>query len=108
MDMTMLLEERDYRIRAGFLGDFTDNYVRLGLPIQRTHLGEPVGFFTCEIGELNHVVSMWRWKDLTERTSKRAMMLADPGWGAYLASIKGLIDTQTIRILTPTSFSPLS
>ena len=104
----MLLEERDYRIRAGFIGEFTENYLKLGLPIQRAHLGEPVGFFTSEIGELNHFVSLWRWKDLAERTSRRTHMLADPGWPAYLASIKGLIDTQTIRILTPTSFSPLS
>jgi hypothetical protein len=104
----MLLEERDYRVRAGFLGEFVEIYMELGLPIQRAHLGEPVGFFTSDIGELNHFVSMWRWTDLAERTSKRAHMLADPGWAPYLASIKGLIDTQTIRILTSTSFSPMS
>lgn len=104
----MLLEERDYRIRAGFLSEFTDNYMKLGLPIQRAHLGEPIGFFTSDIGELNQFVSMWRWQDLAERTSRRAQMLADPGWAPYLASIKGLIDSQTIRILAPTSFSPMS
>lgn len=104
----MLLEERDYRIRAGFLGDFVDCYMRLGLPIQRAHLGEPVGFFTSDIGELNHFVSMWRWHDLGERTARREKMLADPDWSGYLASIKGLVDTQTIRFLAPTPFSPLS
>jgi hypothetical protein len=107
MEMTMLLEERDYRIRAGFLSEFTENYVKLGLPIQRAHLGEPVGFFISEIGELNHFVSMWRWKDLAEREAKRAKMLADPGWSYYLTSIKGLIDVQMIRMLAPTSFSPI-
>ncbi len=104
----MLLEERDYRIRAGFLGEFLENYRKLGLPVQRAHLGEPAGFFTSEIGELNHVVSLWRWNDLAERAAKRAAMLADPDWIPYLASVKGLIDVQTIRILTPTSFSPMS
>src|SRR6218665_1650071 len=69
--VTMLLEERDYRIRAGFLGDFVDCYMRLGLPIQCAHLGEPVGFFTSDIGELNHFVSMWRWQDLGERAARR-------------------------------------
>ena len=104
----MLLEERDYRVRAGFLGEFLENYRTLGLPIQRAHLGEPVAFFTSEIGELNHFISMWRWKDLAERTTRRAHMLADPGWAPYLESIKGLIDTQNIRILIPTSYSPMS
>lgn len=103
----MLLEERDYRIRAGFLGDFVDLYTNLGLPIQRAHLGEPIGFFTSEIGELNHFVSIWRWEDMADRATRRALMLADAGWPDYLASIKGLIDTQNIRFLTPTSFSPL-
>lgn len=104
----MLLEERDYRIRAGFLSEFVELYNRLGLPIQRRHLGEPLGFFTSDIGELNHFISMWRWESLAERDARRTRMLADPGWPEYLASIKGLIDTQNIRFLAPTKYSPLT
>ncbi|PZU83272.1 MAG: NIPSNAP family protein [Shinella sp.] len=104
----MLLEERDYRIRAGYLGQFVELYVELGLPIQVRHLGEPVGFFTSDIGELNHFISMWRWESLADRDARRATMLADPGWPKYLASIKGLIDTQNIRFLAPTHFSPMT
>lgn len=103
----MILEERDYRIKAGYLGDFLEKYETLGLPVQREHLGDPYAFFTSEIGELNHVVSMWRYADLTDRSAKRSLMLSDPRWPGYLASIKGLIDVQNIRILTPVSFSPL-
>lgn len=103
----MILEERDYRIRAGFLPDFLTKYETLGLPVQREHLGEPHGYFITEIGDLNHVVSMWRYADLSERSKRRLPMLADPRWPNYLDSIKGLIETQSIRILAPTSFSPL-
>ncbi|MBB4234762.1 NIPSNAP family protein [Rhizobium esperanzae] len=60
-----------------------------------------------DIGELNHVVSMWRYADMIERAEKRSKMLTDPRWPGYLASIKGLIDVQAIRILTPTAFSPI-
>lgn len=103
----MILEERDYRIRAGFVAEFLERYEGLGLPVQREHLGEPHAFFTSEIGELNHVISMWRYEDLNERAEKRKRMLADRRWPDYLQSIKGLIDTQNIRILSPTSFSSL-
>ncbi|MFS8146188.1 NIPSNAP domain containing protein [Rhizobium sp. R635] len=103
----MILEERDYRIKAGYVADFLENYQTLGLAVQREHLGEPHAFFVSDIGELNHVVSMWRYEDMIERAEKRAKMLADPRWPGYLASIKGLIDVQNIRILTPTAFSPL-
>jgi hypothetical protein len=85
----MILEERDYRIKAGYVADFLEKYQTLGLPVQRDHLGEPHAFFTSDIGELNHVVSMWRYKDLSERTEKRARMLADERWPEYLSSVKG-------------------
>lgn len=103
----MILEERDYRMVQGKTGEFLSAYERLGLPIQRKHLGEPVGFFTTDIGELNRVISMWRYDDYADRSARRAKMLADPEWPAYLDSIRGLIDVQNIRILTPAPFSPL-
>jgi hypothetical protein len=103
----MILEERDYRLAFGATAAFLKAYETLGLPVQRKHLGEPVGFFTTDVGELNRVVSMWRYSDHAERSARRAAMLADPDWPAYLEAIKGLIDVQTIRILTPAPFSPL-
>ena len=103
----MILEERDYRLVQGMTGPFLAAYERLGLPVQRKHLGEPVGFFSTDIGELNHIVSMWRYDDYAQRSARRAAMLADPDWPAYLDAIKGMIDVQNIRILTPAPFSPL-
>lgn len=104
----MILEERDYRLVPGATAAFLKAYETLGLPVQRRHLGEPVGFFTTDIGELNHVLSMWRYADYADRSARRAQMLADPEWPAYLDSIKGLLDVQTIRILAPAPFSPLA
>ncbi len=103
----MILEERDYRLVPGMLGTFMQTYETLGLPVQLRHLGQPVGFFTTDIGELNHVVSMWSYEDYADRSARRERMLADPDWPAYLAAIKGLIDLQSIRILTPAPYSPL-
>lgn len=103
----MILEERDYRLVQGMTGAFLKAYETLGLPVQRRHLGEPVGYFVTDIGELNHVVSMWRYEDYNDRSMRRAAMLADPEWPVYLESIRGMIETQNIRILTPAPFSPL-
>jgi NIPSNAP len=103
----MILEERDYRLVQGMTGAFLNVYETLGLSVQRRHLGEPIGFFLTDIGELNHVVSIWRYDDYTDRSARRTTMLADPDWPAYLAAIRGMIDVQNIRILLPASFSPL-
>lgn len=103
----MIVEERDYRIRAGFIVDFLEAYEQHGLKIQLELLGTFHGYFTSDIGELNHVVAWWSYESLDERARRRARMMADPRWTDYLARVKGMIDVQNSRILTPTAFSPL-
>jgi hypothetical protein len=103
----MIYEERDYRIKAGTLKTFVDHYEASGLEIQKKHLGTFIGYFVSEIGELNHVVALWAYRDLNDRLARRAAMMADPDWQAYLKLVDGLIDLQNSRILLPTGFSPL-
>lgn len=103
----MIYEERDYRVKAGKLADFVKLYGEHGLHIQRELLGTFLGYFTSEIGELNHVVALWRYDSLEDRMVRRAKMIADPRWNDYLQRVDGLLDVQTTRILTPVSFSPM-
>ena len=103
----MIVEERDYRVRAGKLGSFVALYGEHGLPIQIEHLDRFLGYFTTEHGELNHVVAWWAYDSLDDRQARRDRMMADPRWQAYLAKVDGLLDTQSSRILKPTAFSPL-
>lgn len=44
----MIIEERDYRVKAGKLGQFVSLYERHGLPIQLELLGQFLGYFTTE------------------------------------------------------------
>ncbi len=104
----MILEERDYHIVPGRMAEFIATYERLGLAIQKEILGGFVGHFVCDIGELNHVVSLWRYEDIADRERRRARMLAHPGWPVYLAAIRGMIERQNIRILKPTGISPMA
>ena len=103
----MIVEERDYTARPGKLATFVDTYRDHGLPLQLEHLGTFHGYFTTEIGELNHVVAWWSFESLDDRQVRRARMLADPRWHGYLAMVDGLLQLQTTRILSPVSFSPL-
>ncbi len=103
----MIVEERDYRVRHGQLGAFIEAYGTHGLPIQKEHLGKFLGYFTTEIGELNHVVAWWSYDSLDDRQARRDRMMADPRWQDYLRMVDGLLDVQNTRLLRPTSFSPL-
>jgi hypothetical protein len=103
----MIIEERDYRIKAGKIGQFVQTYERHGLPIQQELLGTFLGYFTTEIGELNHVVALWGYEGLDDRLARRDRMMADPRWQAYLEMVVDLVDVQHTRILRPTAFSPM-
>src|SRR5918993_5106134 len=98
----MIVEERDYRVRAGKLASFVSLYGEHGLPIQLEYLGKFHGYFTTEIGELNHVVAWWSYEDLQDRQVRREQMMGDERWHAYLARVDGLLELQTSRILKPT------
>ncbi len=103
----MIVEERDYRLKPGKLGLFVSTYEKYGLPLQVKHLGKFLGYFTTEIGELNHVVALWGYEGLDDRARRRAAMLADPQWQEYLGMVADYLDVQNTRILTPSSFSPI-
>ncbi len=103
----MIVEERDYTIKPGRLATFVNTYRDHGLQLQIDYLGTFHGYFTSEIGELNHVVAWWSFDSLNDRQERRAKMAADPRWQAYLAMVVDLLQTQTTRILSPVSFSPL-
>jgi len=103
----MIVEERDYRIKPGKLKQFIETYQAHGLQLQIEFLGRFHGYFTTEIGELNHVVAWWSYESLDDRQERRSRMSADPRWQDYLTKVVDLIDIQNSRILLPTAFSPL-
>lgn len=103
----MIYEERDYHIHPGKLAAFVAAYKGHGLDLQKKYLGTFVSYFTTEVGELNHVVAVWGYQSLDDRAARRAKMLADPEWHAYLKMVDGMIQRQNTRILVPTDFSPL-
>lgn len=103
----MIIEERDYRIKPGKVGQFVSTYEEHDLPIQKELLGTFLGYFTSEIGELNHVVALWGYDSLDDRLVRRDRMMADERWGRYLDRVVDMIDMQQTRVLRPTGFSPI-
>lgn len=103
----MIVEERDYTIAVGRMPEFIKAYETYGLPVQLRILGKLLGYFTTEIGELNHAVHLWGYDSFDDRDRRRAEMLQDPGFKDYFARIQPMLLSQTTRILKPTGFSPI-
>lgn len=100
----MIIDHRTYTLHPGKLGEFLKLYESEGLPIQRRHLGEPFGWFTTAIGNVNQIVHLWRYDSLADRDAKRAKMQADPGWGSYLAKASVYFQDMENKILAAAPF----
>lgn len=103
----MIVEQRDYHVYTGKLKELVGLYEKEGIAIQSEILGNLIGWFTTDIGDLSTVVSMWGYESLAEREKRRADLRRDPRWGPFVAKIQPLIHTQRNRILIPTGFSPI-
>ena len=104
----MIVEQRTYRFKAGKVPTFMAIYEEKGLEIQKRILGNLIGYFATEIGPLNETVHLWGYASLDDRTARRAALMADEGWRAFLAEILPLLEMQETKILLPTGFSPIA
>ena len=100
----MIVEERIYRMKPGKAPEYIKGYAQEGLAIQRPILGNLVGYYATEIGELNLLVHMWAYEDMADRAARRARLSADPRWQAYLPKVSSFVEHQQNRILNPAPF----
>jgi hypothetical protein len=103
----VIVEERTYHVITGRLPELVRLYAEEGSEIQQRHLGNLIGAFTVDIGDLSSIVQLWGYDSLAERERRRALLQSDEAWRSFLPKIQPLIHTQRNRILIPTSFSPL-
>ncbi|MCY3794638.1 MAG: NIPSNAP family protein [Gammaproteobacteria bacterium] len=105
----MIIDHRTYSFRPGTVQKWLEKYEKDGLPIQQKYLGQFIGIFTTEVGNLHQVVFMWAYESLADRERRRANMESDPDWEAFISEIWELdaIVEQKIKMLRPASYSPL-
>lgn len=103
-----IIEERCYVLNPAFS---TEQYYAIyrieGLDIQRGCLGDLIVHMTTEVGQLNAIVSLWRYPSFEQRQVRRAQLAAMPEWQAFLGKVRPMIQTMSNRLLLPADFSPL-
>ena len=103
----MIYEFRTYRLKTGATTAYLAIVSEEGIEVQKSHLGQLVGYFSSEIGPLNEVVHIWAYEDLADRSRRRAALAADPRWLAVVSKIVPLIETMENKIMLPAQCSPL-
>jgi hypothetical protein len=103
----MIVEERCYTLKPGTVHLYYQDYNPRGLEIQTRILGNLIGYFHTEIGQLNKVVHLWGYDSLAERERRRALLAADSEWLEYLKQSPDIVVDMESRILVPAAFSPI-
>jgi NIPSNAP protein len=103
----LIVEERSYHVFTGKLAEVVRLYAEEGTHVQQEHLGNLVGAFTVDVGDVSTIVHLWGYDSYAERERRRALLQADERWKAFLAKLQPLIHTQRTRMLLPTSYSPV-
>jgi hypothetical protein len=103
----MIVEERCYTLKPGTVQLYYQDYSARGLKIQQPILGNLIGYFHTEIGELNQIVHMWGYESLAERERRRASLASNAEWQGYLKQSPDIILKMETRILIPAPFSPI-
>lgn len=103
----MFYEIRTYRLKNGAIPAYLEVVEKEGIEIQKSHLGELVGYFFSEIGTINEIVHIWGFTSLDDWEKRRAALMADPAWQAFLPKIRDLIEVAENKIMKPARFSPV-
>ncbi|MEO7774031.1 MAG: NIPSNAP family protein [Steroidobacteraceae bacterium] len=104
----MIIDYRAYSFRPGTVQDFVEMFRAEGLPIQNRILGKDVfaGLFTTEIGDVNEVIHLWRYRDAEDRARRRALLYDDREFMDYVAKARQIIVKQDVRLLNEIDFGP--
>lgn len=103
----MIVEMRSYSLKPGSVGEWLRLYEAMGLPIHTEILGNLVGYFHTEIGDVNEVIHMWGYETFEDRQQRRARLSKNVDWHAFLSQALPLIRTQQIKLLNCAPFSPI-
>jgi hypothetical protein len=103
----MIVEQRTYSIAPGQLENYLRLYTDGPMELQKRILGNLLGYFATEIGELSSLVHIWGYQSLDDRMERRQRLSQEPAWQAYLQACTPMIRAMENRIMVPTSFSPI-
>jgi hypothetical protein len=103
----MIVELRTYTLHPGKLGEFLGVYLPEPFDLQKRILGNLLGYYTTEAGTLNQLVHLWGYQSFEERLQRRAALMKEPVWQAYVPKGMACIQLMESKLLLPTAFSPV-
>jgi hypothetical protein len=102
----MVIDFRAYTLKVGTVRTFLELFEKEGLEPQKRVLGNFMGLYRTEIGNVNQIIMMFGYADAGERERRRAALYKDPAFAAYLKKARELITAQEVRLLVAAQCNP--
>lgn len=102
----MIVDYRAYTFKPGTIPAFYEMFEKEGLEPQQRILGNFIGMYRTEVGNVNEVIHMWGYENALERDQRRAELYKDPVFADYVVRARELITAQDVRTLIPAPFNP--
>ena len=102
----MVVDFRQYTLKTGSVQAFLEMFEKEGLEPQKRILGNFMGIYRTEVGDINQIVMMFGYADAGDRERRRAALYRDPAFAAYLAKARELIVRQEVRLLVSVPCNP--
>ena len=103
----MIIEMRTYTIKPGELHNFINIYDAEIREIHTKILGNQLGCFYTEIGNVNEVVHLYGYDSYEDRQSRRITLSKSPEFKAYIGKVKDLIVDMKNQLMTTNYFSKI-
>ena len=103
----MIIEMRTYTIKPGELQNFINIYDKEIRQIHTKILGNQLGFFYTEIGNVNEVVHLYGYDSFEDRQSRREILSQSREFHSYINKVKHIIVDMKNQLMKPTSFSKI-
>jgi hypothetical protein len=102
----MIVDYRAYTFKPGTVPLFMEMFEKEGLEVQKKILGNFLGIYRKEVGNINEVIHMWGYESMAERERRRALLFQDTGFLDYVKRARELITGQDVRILVGMPCNP--
>lgn len=102
----MIIDYRAYTFRPGSIPTFYEMFEKEGLEPQQRILGNFLGMYRTDVGNVNEVIHMWGYENSGEKERRREELYKDPGFADYVVRARELITGQDVRTLIPAPFNP--
>ena len=101
----MIIEMRTYSIKPGELHNFINIYDKEIRQIHTKILGNQIGFFYTEVGNVNEVVHLYGYDSYEDRQLRREVLSKNPEFKVYIGKVQDLIVDMKNQLMSPASFS---